>query len=48
MIVTQSTLVGYTIINGTFGIQLAMLVGSLYDYLTFDPILLKLESIEAY
>ena len=31
MFVTQTTLVGYTIINGTFGIQLAMFVACLYN-----------------
>lgn len=37
MLVTQSSLVGYTIINGTVGIQLAMFVGSIYSYFTFTP-----------
>lgn len=36
MLVTQTTLVGYTIINGTAGIQLAMFVGSLYNLIVFE------------
>lgn len=35
MLVTQTTLVGYTIINGTFSLQLAMLIGCLYNYFTY-------------
>ena len=35
MYVTQNTLVGYTIINGTFGLQLAMLVASVFNYFMF-------------
>ena len=32
MIVTDSTLVGYTLINGTWGLQLGLLVASLFNY----------------
>ena len=35
MLVTQSTFVGYTIVNGTFGIQFAMLVASTYNLFVF-------------
>jgi hypothetical protein len=33
MIVTETTLVGYTMINGTWGLQLALFVASLFNYL---------------
>jgi hypothetical protein len=33
MIITESTLVGYTMINGTWGLQMALLVASLFNYL---------------
>jgi len=32
MIVTDSTLVGYTMINGTWGLQMALLIASLFNY----------------
>jgi hypothetical protein len=38
MLVTQSTLVGYTIINGTYSLQLAMLVGCVFSYMTTPDI----------
>jgi hypothetical protein len=31
MLVTDSTLVGYTILTGTFRLQLALLVGALFN-----------------
>ena len=37
MLVTQSTLVGYTIINGTFSLQLAMLIGCVFNYMVVEP-----------
>jgi hypothetical protein len=33
MLVTQTTIVGYTLINGTWGLQLALLIASLYNAL---------------
>jgi hypothetical protein len=33
MIVTDTTLVGFTMINGTWGLQLALLVASLFNYI---------------
>lgn len=33
MIITESTLVGYTMINGTWGLQMALLVASLFNYI---------------
>jgi hypothetical protein len=33
MIVTDSTLVGYTMINGTWGLQMALFIASLFNYL---------------
>lgn len=36
MLVTQTSLVGYTLINGTWGIQLALLVASLFNMITYD------------
>ena len=38
MLVTQTTLVGYTIINGTWSIQLALLVASIYNYVMFPEV----------
>ena len=38
MLVTSNTLIGYTIINGTVGIQLAMFVASLFNLFVFDDI----------
>ena len=35
---TQTTLVGYTIINGTWSIQLALLVASVYNYVMFPEV----------
>jgi hypothetical protein len=32
MIVTDTTLVGFTMINGTWGLQLALAVASLFNY----------------
>ena len=32
MIVTDTTLVGYTMINGTWGLQLGLLIASLCSY----------------
>ncbi len=32
MIVTDSTLVGYTMINGTWGLQMALLIACLFNY----------------
>jgi hypothetical protein len=32
MIVTDSTLVGYTMINGTWGLQMALFIASLFNY----------------
>ena len=32
MLVTDTTLVGFTLINGTWGLQLALLVASLFNY----------------
>jgi len=36
MLVTQTSLVGYTLINGTWGIQMALLVASLFNALTYS------------
>ena len=33
MIVTDTTLVGYTMINGTWGLQMALFIASLFNYL---------------
>ena len=38
MLVTDSTLVGYTLINGTYRLQLALLVGSLYNVIMFPDV----------
>ncbi len=38
MLVTQTSLVGYTLINGTWGIQLALLVASLFNMITYDNV----------
>lgn len=39
MIVTDSTLVGYTMINGTWGLQMALLIGSLSNFfINPDPL----------
>ena len=35
MFVTQSTLVGQNILNGTFGLQLALFVGCLYNVIVY-------------
>ena len=32
MIVTQTTLVGFTLINGTWGVQMALFIASLFNY----------------
>jgi len=32
MIVTDTILVGYTMVSGTWGVQLALLVSSLFNY----------------
>jgi len=32
MIITDTTLVGYTVINGTWRLQLALMAGSIYNY----------------
>jgi hypothetical protein len=44
MIVTDTTLVGFTMINGTWGTQLALFIASLFNYfvnpspdIPFDP-----------
>jgi len=39
MIVLDSTLVGYSVINGTWQMQLAMLVAQLYNNLTYDRVI---------
>lgn len=39
MLVTQSTLVGYTIINGSASIQFALLVASLYNLVIYRDVL---------
>ena len=36
MLVTQTSLVGYTLINGTWGIQMALLVASLFNLLVYE------------
>ena len=35
MIVTDTTLVGYTVINGTWRLQLALMAGSIYEYYVY-------------
>jgi len=35
MLVTQNTLVGYTIINGTYGLQMALLIASIYNAIVY-------------
>lgn len=32
MIVTDTTLVGFTMINGTWGVQLALFIASIFEY----------------
>lgn len=32
MIVTDTTLVGFTMINGTWGVQMALFIASLFNY----------------
>ena len=39
MLVTQSTLVGYTMINGTFSLQFALLVASIYNVIVYPDVL---------
>ena len=36
MLVTQTSLVGYTLINGTWGIQLALLVASIFNLIVYS------------
>ncbi len=36
MIVTDTTLSGYTVINGSWGLQMGLLVGSLYNYYIYS------------
>ena len=36
MLVTLNTLVGYTILNGTVGLQMALLAGSVYNLCVFN------------
>ena len=50
MIITQSILIGFTIINGTAGLQLAMLAGSLFNCTVFStPFLIdKLPQFDAH
>ena len=38
MLVTQNTLIGYTILNGTFGLQLAMFITSVYNFYVFNDL----------
>ena len=38
MLVTQNSLIGYTILNGTFGLQLAMFVASTYNLWVFHDL----------
>lgn len=38
MLVVQSTLVGYTLINGTFSIQMALLIASIYNVAYYGDI----------
>ena len=35
MIVTDTTLTGYTVINGSWGIQFGLLVGATYNYIVY-------------
>jgi len=35
MIVTDSSINGYTVINGSWGLQMGLLVGSLYNYFMY-------------
>lgn len=35
MLVTQTTLVGFTLINGTIGMQFALLMGALYNVIRY-------------
>jgi len=35
MIITDSTLTGFTVINGSWGLQLGLFVGSLYNYFLY-------------
>jgi hypothetical protein len=34
MIVTETTLVGFTLINGTWGTQMALFIAALFNYFT--------------
>lgn len=36
MLVTQTSLVGYTLINGTWGIQMALLIASLFNVIVYS------------
>jgi len=36
MIITDTTLVGYTVINGTWRLQLALMAGAIYDYYLYE------------
>lgn len=43
MIVTETTLVGYTMINGTWGLQMALFIASLFNYfINPDPLTLEI------
>jgi hypothetical protein len=42
MIITDTTLVGYSVINGTWSIQLGLLVGSLVNLTMFPNSMLKI------
>lgn len=39
MLVTQSTLVGYTLINGTASIQFALLVAAIYNVIVYPNVI---------
>jgi hypothetical protein len=46
MIITEVTLVGYSVINGTWSIQLGLFVGALLSIIMFPSSELEFENIE--
>ena len=39
MIVTESTLVGYTVVNGSWGLQLGLMIGAIFNLYFYPNIL---------
>jgi hypothetical protein len=38
MIVTESTLVGYTVVNGSWGLQLGLMIGAIFNLYFYTEI----------